>query len=86
MCVITAYSVQCLVAGCRGSGAGQQGVRPERGMLHFYAHHQELETICVLLPPVVCSVWLLVVGGSGAGQQAMRSGRGMFRTAVVKYP
>ena len=30
---------------------------------HFYAHHQELETICVLLPPVVCSVWLLVVGG-----------------------
>ena len=30
---------------------------------HFYAHHQQLETICVLLPPVVCSVWLLVVGG-----------------------
>ena len=23
---------------------------------HFYAHHQELETICVLLPPMVCSV------------------------------
>ena len=22
---------------------------------HFYAHHQELETICVLLPPMVCS-------------------------------
>ena len=21
----------------------------------FYAHHQELETICVLLPPMVCS-------------------------------
>ena len=34
MCVITAYGVQCLVAGCRGSGAGQQGVRPGRGMLH----------------------------------------------------
>ena len=33
-CVITAYGVQCLVAGCRGSGAGQQGVRPGRGMLH----------------------------------------------------
>ena len=32
--VITAYGVQCLVAGCRGSGAGQQGVRPGRGMLH----------------------------------------------------
>ena len=29
----------------------------------FYAHHQELETICVLLPPMVCSAWLLVVGG-----------------------
>jgi len=23
---------------------------------HFYDHHQELETICVLLPPMVCSV------------------------------
>ena len=34
MCVITAYGVQCLVPGCRGSGAGQQGVRPETGMLH----------------------------------------------------
>ena len=30
---------------------------------HFYAHHQELENIRVLLPPMVCSVWLLVVGG-----------------------
>ena len=29
---------------------------------HFYAHHQELETIFVLLPPMVCSAWLLVVG------------------------
>ena len=29
---------------------------------HFYAHHQEFETICVLLPPLVCSAWLLVVG------------------------
>ena len=34
MCVIAAYGVQCLVAGCRGSGAGQQAVRPGRGMLH----------------------------------------------------
>jgi hypothetical protein len=34
MCVIAGYGVQCLVAGCRGSGAGQQGVRPGRGMLH----------------------------------------------------
>ena len=30
---------------------------------HFYAHHQELETICMFLPPMVCSAWLLVVGG-----------------------
>ena len=44
---------------------------------HFYAHHQELETICVLLPPMVCSAWLLVVG-IRAGQQAMRPGRGML--------
>ena len=29
---------------------------------HFYVHHQELETIRVLLPPMVCSAWLLVVG------------------------
>ena len=34
MCVITAYGVQCLVAGCRGSGEGQQAICPGRGMLH----------------------------------------------------
>ena len=34
MCVITACGVQCLVAGCRGSGAEQQAVSPGRGMLH----------------------------------------------------
>ena len=41
---------------------------------HLYVHHQELETILVLLPHMVCNV--LVAGGrqSGAGQQAMRSG------------
>ena len=27
MCFITAYGVQCLVAGCQGSGAGQQAMR-----------------------------------------------------------
>jgi len=32
MCVITAYVAQCLVAGCRGSGAGQQAMHPGRGM------------------------------------------------------
>ena len=36
MCVIAAYGVQCLAAGCRGSGAGQQAIRPEKGMLHDY--------------------------------------------------
>jgi len=34
MCVTNVYGVQCLVAGCRRSGAGQQGVCPGRGMLH----------------------------------------------------
>ena len=34
MCVVTAYDVQCLVTGCRGSGAEQQAVSPGRGMLH----------------------------------------------------
>ena len=34
---------------------------------HFYAHHQELKTICMLLPPMVCSAWLLVVGGQEEG-------------------
>ena len=41
---------------------------------HLYAHHQELETIFLLLPHMVCNA--LVAGGrwSGAGQQAMRPG------------
>jgi hypothetical protein len=36
---------------------------------HFYAHHQELETICVLLPPMVPSAWLLVVGSQVQGSR-----------------
>ena len=39
MCVTTAYGVQCLVAGCRGSDAGQQAVRPGREMLHDSVVH-----------------------------------------------
>ena len=35
MYAIGAYGVQCLAAGCRGSGAGQQGVRPGI-FLHVY--------------------------------------------------
>ena len=34
---------------------------------HFYAHHQELETICVLLPPMVCSALVAGFRRSGAG-------------------
>ena len=30
---------------------------------HVFAHYQELETICVLLPSMACSAWLLVVEG-----------------------
>jgi len=42
----------------------------------LYAHHQELETIPVLLPHMMCNA--LVVGGRllGSGQQAMRPGWG----------
>ena len=41
---------------------------------HFYAHNQELETICVLLSPVVCDALVAGCWRSGAGQQAMRPG------------
>jgi len=41
---------------------------------HLYAHHQEFETILVLLPHMVCKA--LDAGGRllGAAQQAMRPG------------
>jgi len=41
---------------------------------HLYAHHQELETILVLLPHMVCNA--LVAGGRllGAEQKAVRPG------------
>ena len=41
---------------------------------HSYAHHQELGTILLLVPRVVCNA--LVAGGrrSGAEGQAMRPG------------
>ena len=41
---------------------------------HFYAHHQELETICVLLPPMVCNALVAGCRRSGTEQQAMRPG------------
>jgi len=45
---------------------------------HFYAHHQGLETICVLLPPMVCDALVAGCWRSGTGQQAMRPERGML--------
>jgi len=41
---------------------------------HLYAHHQEFETILVLLPHMVCNA--LIAGGRllGAEQQAKRPG------------
>ena len=49
---------------------------------HFYAHHQELETICVLLTPIVCNA--LVAGGrrSGAGSRLCVQDEGYFSTQV----
>ena len=41
---------------------------------NLYAYHQELETICVLLPPVVCNALVAGCWRSVAGQPAMRSG------------
>ena len=37
MYAIAAHGVQCLAVGHRGSGAGQPGVRPGRGMLHNFS-------------------------------------------------
>jgi len=55
---------------------------------HFYVHHQELETICVLLPPVVCSAWLLVVGGQVQDSRlcVQEEGCCTTATAVVQHP
>ena len=50
---------------------------------HFYAHHQELETICVLLPPMVCSAWLLVFGGQVQSSRQCIQEEGCCVTAVV---
>ena len=40
---------------------------------HIYAYHQELETIRVLLPPMVCDALVAGCWGSSAGQPTMRS-------------
>ena len=41
---------------------------------HFYAHHQELETMCLLLPPMVCDVLVAGCRRLGGGQPTLRSG------------
>jgi hypothetical protein len=50
---------------------------------HFYAHHQELETILVVLPHTVCNA--LVAGGrrSGAGQQLFVRDEGSITDALL---
>ena len=52
----------------------------------FYAHHQELGTICVLLPTMVCSAWLLVVGGQVQGSRLCVHEEGYCTTAVMQHP
>jgi len=39
---------------------------------HLYAHHQELQTLLVLLPHMVCNALVDGDRRSGAGQWAMR--------------
>jgi hypothetical protein len=53
---------------------------------HLYDHHQEFETILVLLLHMVCNV--LVVGGRllGAQKQAMCPGWGKLCDSVAQFP
>jgi hypothetical protein len=53
---------------------------------HFYAHHQELETICVLLSPMVCSAWLLVVEGQVQGSRLCAQEEGCCTTKSCNIP
>jgi hypothetical protein len=53
---------------------------------HFYAHHQELETICVLLQSMVCSAWLFVVGGKMQGSRLCVQEVGCCTAWVVQHP
>jgi len=49
---------------------------------HFYVHHQELGTMCMLLPPMVCCAWLLVVGGQVQDNRLCVQVEGCCTTAV----
>ena len=53
---------------------------------HFYTHHQELETICLLLPPMVCSAWLLVFGGQVQGSRLCVQEGGCCTVVQVPLP
>ena len=53
---------------------------------HLYAHHQKLETICVLLPPMVCIAWLLVVGGQVQGSRLCFRDEGCCSTQSSNIP
>jgi hypothetical protein len=53
---------------------------------HFYAHHQGLETIRVLLPPTVCSAWLLVVGGQVQDSMLCVQEEGCWTTESCNIP
>ena len=53
---------------------------------NFYAHHQELETIGVLLPPMVCSDWLLVVGGQVQDSRLCVQKEGCCTTCNIPLP
>jgi len=57
LCVITAYDVQCLVAGCQESGAGQLAVRPGRGMSHDSSCNIPLQHIISAINHSVASSW-----------------------------
>ena len=50
MCVIAAHGVQFLVAGCQGSGAGQQAMRPGRGGNNTHTHSLELLMMGIEVP------------------------------------
>ena len=66
MCVITSYGVQCLVAGCRGSGAGDQAMRPGRRILRV-AQHPSSWCHSLLLytwPPTTSNQALHTIGGN----------------------
>ena len=45
----------------------------------------ELDTVCVLLPPVVCSAWLLVVGVQVQGSRLCVRDEGCCTTGVVLH-